>query len=302
MFNFLKIGMIFLAAILATPSFAVVNILATTPEWGALANEIGGDKVKVYVATTALQDVHHVEARPSLVASARNADLLIATGAELEVGWLPVLQRESGNGKIQAGSPGYFEAAQQVPLLDVPSSVDRSMGDVHPFGNPHIHLDPHNLLKVGEALSKRLGEIDVANKDGYATRNKAFQERMTLAMSKWEVQAAPLKGLPVVVYHKDQEYLLHWLGMKEVGALEPKPGVQPTTGHLFDLLQRLQKDPAKVILQNAYNDPKPGKWLAERSKIPVATLPYTVGGSKEAKDLFALFDDTIAKLLATIKQ
>ena len=302
MFNFLKIGMIFLAAILATPSFAVVNILATTPEWGALANEIGGDKVKVYVATTALQDVHHVEARPSLVASARNADLLIATGAELEVGWLPVLQRESGNGKIQAGSPGYFEAAQQVPLLDVPSSVDRSMGDVHPFGNPHIHLDPHNLVKVSEALSKRLGEIDPANKDSYAARGKAFQERVTVAIGKWEVQAAPLKGLPVVVYHKDQEYLLHWLGMREVGSLEPKPGVQPTTGHLSDLLQRLQKDPAKVILQNAYNDPKPGKWLAERSKIPVATLPYTVGGSKEAKDLFALFDDTITKLLATIKQ
>lgn len=301
MLKWLKTMLALILIALAWPAAAVVSVLATAPEWGALANEIGGDKVKVYTATTALQDVHRVEARPSLVAGARNADLLIATGADLEVGWLPILQRESGNAKIQVGATGFFEASQHVRLLEVPSSVDRSLGDVHPFGNPHILLDPHNIARVGEALAKRLGEIDNANKETYDARNKVFQERMAQAIPKWEAQAAPLKGVPVVVYHKDQEYLLHWLGMKEVGALEPKPGVQPTTGHLSDLLQRLQKEPAKVILQNAYNDPKPAKWLSERSKIPTATLPYTVGGSKEAKDLFALFDDTITKLLAAIK-
>ena len=287
--------------VFASPSFAALNILATTPEWGALATEIGGDKVSVYIATTALQDVHHVEARPSLMARARNADLLVATGADLEVGWLPVLQRESGNSKIQIGSLGFFEAAQQVRLLDVPVSVDRSMGDVHPFGNPHILLDPRNIARVGNALTKRLSGIDMANKEVYETRNKAFQERMSQAIPQWEAKAAPLKGTPVVVYHKDQEYLLNWLGLREVGSLEPKPGVPPSTGHLTDLLQRLQKEPAKVILINAYNDPKPATWLAERTKIPVVTLPYTVGGSKEAKDVFGLFDDTIARLLAGIK-
>ena len=288
--------------VFASPSFAALNILATTPEWGALATEIGGDKVNVYVATTALQDVHRVEARPSLMARARNADLLIATGADLEVGWLPVLQRESSNSKIQIGNLGYFEAAQAVRLLDVPASVDRSMGDIHPFGNPHILLDPHNIARVGNALTKRLSGIDSASKEVYEARNKAFQERMSKAMAQWETKAAPLKGTPVVVYHKDQEYLLNWLGLREVGSLEPKPGVPPSTGHLTDLLQRLQKEPAKVILINAYNDPKPATWLAERAKIPVVTLPYTVGGSKEANDLFGLFDDTIAKLLAGIKQ
>jgi zinc/manganese transport system substrate-binding protein len=302
MWQWLKAVLIVGLASAAGPATAVVNVLATTPEWAALTSEIGGDKVNVYVATTALQDVHRVEARPSLMARARNADLLVATGADLEVGWLPVLQRESGNRKIQIGSLGFFEAAQEVRLLDVPASVDRSMGDIHPFGNPHILLDPRNIARVGAALTKRLSGIDSANKEVYEARNKAFQERMSQAIAQWEAKAAPLKGTPVVVYHKDQQYLLNWLGLREVGSLEPKPGVPPSTGHLTDLLQRLQKEPAKVILINAYNDPKPAMWLAERTKIPVATLPYTVGGSKEAKDLFGLFDDTIARLWAGIKQ
>ena len=288
--------------VFASPSFAALNILATTPEWGALATEIGGDKVSVYIATTALQDVHRVQARPSLMARARNADLLVATGADLEVGWLPVLQRESGNSKIQIGSRGFFAAANEVRLLDVPVSVDRSMGDVHPFGNPHIHLDPRNLTRVAGALAQRLGEIDSANKPSFDARNKSFQERMTEAIKRWEATAAPLKGIPVVVHHQDQKYLLYWLGMKEVAALESKPGIPPSTGHLSDLLQAMQREPAKLILHSAYNDPKPSAWLAERSKIPSVTLPYTVGGSKEAKDLFGLFDDTIARLLAGIKR
>jgi zinc/manganese transport system substrate-binding protein len=301
MWQWIKAILIVGLASAALPASAVLNVLATTPEWGALASEIGGDKVNVYMATTALQDVHRVEARPSLVARARSADLLVATGAELEVGWLPILQRESGNGKIQVGSPGLFEAAQAVKLLDVPTSVDRSMGDVHPFGNPHIHLDPRNLLRVANALTQRLGEIDAANKQTFETRNKSFQDRMSEAIKRWETVAAPLKGLPVVVHHQDQKYLLKWLGMKEVAALESKPGVPPSTGHLSDLLQAMQREPAKLILHSAYSDPKPSAWLAERSKIASITMPYTVGGSKEAKDLFGLFDDTLAKLLAGIK-
>jgi zinc/manganese transport system substrate-binding protein len=294
---------VILSSLLAmtSASFAAINILATTPEWGALATEIGRDKVNVYVATTALQDVHHVEAKPSLVARARSADLVIATGVELEVGWLPVLQRESGNGKIQDGSRGYFEAARGLTLLDVPASIDRSMGDVHAFGNPHVHLDPRNLIRIASALTQRLGQIDSANKANFDARNKSFQERMTEAIKRWETIAGPLKGLPVVVHHQDQRYLLHWLGMKEVAALEPKPGIPPSAGHLSELLQSLQREPAKMILRSAYNDPKPSTWLAERSKIAAVNLPYTVGGSKQANDLFGLFDDTIARLLAGIK-
>ncbi len=283
-------------------SFAAINILATTPEWGSLATEIGGDKVSVYVATTAFQDVHQIEAKPSLVARARNADLVIANGADLEAGWIPILQRESGNRKIQEGGLGYFEATRGLNLLDVPTSVDRSLGDVHALGNPHVHLDPHNLLKVAAALTQRLGEIDSANKVMFEARNQSFQARISEAIKRWESIATPLKGLPVVVHHQDQKYLLHWLGLKEVASLESKPGIPPSTGHLSDLLQSLQREPAKLILRGGYNDPKPSNWLAQRSKIPIVTLPFTVGGSKEAKDLFGLFDDTIAKLLAGIKQ
>lgn len=302
MLHLIRSTILVLPLVMTTTAFAAINILATTPEWGALAAEIGGDKVNVYVATTAMQDVHHIEAKPSLVARARSADLVIATGAELEIGWLPVLQRESGNRKIQEGTPGYFEAARVLNLLDVPAVADRSMGDVHPYGNPHVHLDPRNLTRVATALTQRFGEIDATDKATFEARNKSFQERMSEAIKRWEALAAPLKGLPVVVHHQDQKYLLYWLGMKDVASLESKPGIPPSTGHLSDLLQSMQKEPAKMILRSAYQDPKPSAWLAERSKIPAVTLPYTVGGSKEAKDLFGLFDDSISRLLAGSKQ
>src|SRR5688572_28411716 len=151
----------------AFPAAAQINVFATVPEWGALAQELGGEKVKVYTATTALQDPHHIEARPSLIARARGADLMVCTGAQLEVGWLPLLQTQSGNARIQLGRPGYFEAANFVAKLEVPQVLDRSLGDVHPAGNPHIHLDPYNIVRVAEALSERLVALDAANGDHY---------------------------------------------------------------------------------------------------------------------------------------
>src|SRR3982751_6284397 len=144
------------------PASAAMKVLATTSDWGALTRELGGERVDVYVATTALQDVHRVEAKPSLVARARTADLLVATGAELEIGWLPVLIQESGNSRIQPGTAGYFEAASALRLLEVPSKVDRSMGDIHPLGNPHVQLDPHNILAVAHALSAKLAQLEPA--------------------------------------------------------------------------------------------------------------------------------------------
>ena len=297
----------FLAALAVTlvttalPSAATLNIFACEPEWAALAQELGGDKVKVSSATSALQDVHHVEARPSLIARARNADLLVCTGAELEIGWLPLLLSQSGNRRIQPGQPGYFEAAAFVTKIEVPQLVDRSQGDVHPAGNPHIQLDPQNIARIGEALAARLSQLDAANADTYKTRAAAFQKKWYESMQKWEAQAAPLKGVAVIVYHKDLSYLLRWLGMRDLASLEPKPGVPPTTGHLSDLLAKLQREPAKMILRSAYADPKAAAWLSERAKIPVVMLPYTVGGSESAKDLFGLFDDSIQRLLAGLK-
>jgi len=283
------------------PAHAALRVLATTPEWAELTHELGGDKVDVYAATSAFQDVHRVEAKPSLVARARNADLVVAAGAELEVGWLPILLRESGNGRIQPGTPGYFEATSVLHLLEIPSSVDRSMGDIHPLGNPHAHLDPHNIALVATALTARLMAIDSANAKLYEARGADFQARWKTAMARWEQQAAPLKDMPVVVIHRDQVYLCHWLGLRELAAIEPKPGVPPSSSYLAELVTKLSAAPPKMILRNAYNDSKAVDWLSERIHAPVVLLPYSVGGTPAAKDLFRLFDDTINRLTGVTK-
>jgi zinc/manganese transport system substrate-binding protein len=294
-------GILVVAAFYSTSTWAALSVFACTPEWGSLAKELGGDKASVYVATTALQDPHRIEARPSLIARARSADLMVCTGAELEVGWVPLLQTQSGNAKIQAGQPGYFEAAGAVPLIEKPARLDRAMGDVHAEGNPHIHLDPRNIEKVAAALGERMASLDPREAAYYRARQKAFLERWRQASARWEKQAAPLRGTPVVVYHRDLSYLVAWLGMREVGSLEPKPGLPPTTAHLSELLAQLRKTEAKMVVRSAYNDPRAGEWLAQRAKVRSVVLPYTVGGTEQAKDLFGLYDDTIARLLAAVK-
>ena len=267
------------------------------PSGARSPTELGGDKVNVYTATNALQDPHHVEAKPSLIARARSADLVVATGAELEIGWLPLVTQQAGNPKIQPGKPGYFEAAAFVPLLEKPARLDRSEGDVHPGGNPHIQTDPRNIARVAGPLAARLAELDPANAAYYQARYKAFADRWSAAIANWEKQAAPLKGAPIVVQHKAFTYLEVWLGLNEVAALEPKPGVEPTTAHLTDVLATLQRQPVKMVIRAAYQSDRASQWIAERAKINAVMLPFTVGGDDAAKDLYGLFDDTIARLL-----
>lgn len=280
---------------------AALNVFACEPEWGALVQELGGDKVNVFTATNAMQDVHHIEAKPSLVAQLRKADLLVCTGSELEIGWLPVLLRQSGNANVVAGKSGNFEAAHYVRMLEIPSRLDRADGDVHAGGNPHIQTDPRNIAKVGDALAQRLAEIDLPNAAFYQARHKDFAERWQEAMKRWGVQAAPLKGLAIVVQHKGFPYLEDWLGLREVATLEPKPGVEPTSSHLSEVLAQLQRQPAKMVIRASYNSDRPSQWLSEKAKIPAVALPFTVGGSDRAKDLFSLFDDTVQRLLDAAK-
>lgn len=287
--------------LLAQPAGAALRVLACEPEWSALVQELAGDKVSVSSATTALQDVHHIEARPSLIARARNADLVVCTGSDLEAGWLPPLLRQSGNAHIQPGAPGYLETSQFVPRLEIPRLLDRSQGDIHAAGNPHIHLDPRNIAKVAQVLRDRLAQLDPANAGVYGARSAAFLARWDAAIRRWEAEAAPLQGLSMVVYHKNMAYLNAWLGLREAGSLEPRPGVPPTTAHLAGLVARMQAAPAKVIVYAAYNNPQAAEFLSSRTGIPAVMLPYTVGGSDRAKDLFGLFDDTLARLLAVPK-
>src|SRR5215469_7715254 len=209
----------------ASPASAKLNVFACEPEWAALSTALGGEDVEVFTATTARQDPHQVQARPVLISRLRSADLAVCTGAELEIGWMPVLLRQSSNAKVQPGAPGYFEATQQVKLLEVPTRLDRAEGDIHPQGNPHIQGDPRNMQIIAAALAKRLAAIDPAHAAGYTQRGKMFDDKLAQAMQGWQREAAPLKGLNVVIYHKEWIYLMNWLGMHEVGTIEPKPGV-----------------------------------------------------------------------------
>lgn len=298
--NFLST--LFIVATLAFAQHAAaLDIFACEPEWGALAQELGGDRVSIYVATNALQDPHQVQAKPSLLARARRAQLVVCTGAELEIGWLPIVLRQSGNSAVQPGKPGYFEAGGFVQKLEVPTRLDRAEGDVHAAGNPHIQTDPRNIGRVATALAQRLAEVDPSNAAYYQTRYRDFAPRWEAAIKHWEKQAAPLKGVTVVVQHKGFPYLEHWLGLREVAALEPKPGVEPTSAHLTEVLEQLQREPAKMILRAAYSDGRASEWLAGRARIPEVALPYTVGGNDKAKDLFSLFDDTVQQLLGALK-
>ena len=284
----------------AAPRAEAFAAFACEPEWGSLLHELGGDAVQVDVATSALQDVHVIEAKPSLIAKVRRADLVVCTGADLEIGWLPQLIRQAGNAKVASGA-GYFLASDQIVTLEKPSSLDRSEGDIHPQGNPHFQLDPNRVLAIAKALAARLAQLDPAHAADYRKHLDDFSARWTAAIPVWLAKAAPLKGRKVVVHHLSWVYLLTWLGMEQVGALEPKPGVPPTSAHLASLIDITKNSNTLAIIRAAYQDPKPGDWLAERTGVPAVTLPFTVGGDDKAKDLFGLMDSTIDKLLAVAK-
>lgn len=288
-----------IAALLSLPAHAL-EVFATVPEWAALAKEIGGGRVNAFAATHALQDPHHIEARPSLIARARRAELVVATGADLEVGWLPVVLRESANPRIQPGRPGHFEAFRFVAMLEVPKvseRLDRAEGDIHAAGNPHIQTDPRNILRVAEALARRMGEVDPGGAEAYRAGFKAFEGRWREALARWERSAAPLRGQPVVVQHRAFPYLIDWLGLRELATLEPKPGVEPSAGHLSRIVAQTAKQKPRLVLRAAYDNSRPAEWFGKQAGVPVAVLPFTVGGSERAGDLFSLFDDTIERLL-----
>ncbi|HEU0203789.1 MAG TPA: zinc ABC transporter substrate-binding protein [Burkholderiaceae bacterium] len=288
-------------AMLAARAVAALNVFACEPEWAALAVELGGDQVNVYSATTGLQDAHRVEAKPSLLARARNADLAVCTGAELETGWLPVVLREAGNAQIQPGRPGYFEAAQVITLLEKPTRLDRAEGDVHAAGNPHIQTDPRNIARVAEALAQRLAQLAPAQAGYFEARHRAFADRWQAAIRNWEARAAPLAGRAIVVQHRAFPYLQQWLRLREVAALEPKPGIEPSVAYLSQVLAQLKREPAQMVVCAAYQNDRPARWIAERAKVPVVILPFTVGGTPRAKDLYGLFDDTIDRLLEAVR-
>ncbi len=289
------------ALIFSASSQATLNVLACEPEWAALVKELGGEKLTVYSATTSKQDPHYIQARPSLIAKARRADLLICTGAELEVGWLPLLIRKAANSKIQPGNSGHFFAADFVNKLNVPQHLDRRHGDVHAEGNPHIHTGPENILRVAVELKKRLIQIDASNQAFYQKKFDIFEKRWLLSMERWKQQVVVLKEVEIVTHHEYWTYLNEWAGMHKLATLEPMPGVSPSSSHLVSLKKRMVDKDVKMIIHAAYVNDMAATWLSERSGVPVVSLAATVDFQK-GESLTTWFDGVIEKLVAAVNK
>ena len=287
-------------AVLPSPAIAEVRVLACEPEWAALAEAIGGGDVVVHSATHGRQDAHYVRARPSLIAKVRRADVLFCSGAELESGWLPVLMQRGARHVIQPGQPGHIMAADHVAVLDRPETIDRSHGDVHPSGNPHVHLDPRNIEILASELVRRLERIDPDNADAYRSRLASFRADWAAAMEGWRSRVASLQGMKVVVYHEAWAYLLRWAGLTRVASLEALPGIPPSASHLQDVLEQSRGAGAEAILRAPYEPRDASDWFSARTGIPVVELPFTVGGHPQAGDLVSLFDITL-KLLEEVR-
>ena len=293
----LKLCLLSVALLLSSmPAFADLNVFACEPHWAALVKAIGGEHVHVTSATGAYNDPHYIQARPSLIARMRRADLLVCNGAQLEIGWLPVLLRQGDNERVQPGQPGNLDASRYVHLRQIPTSVDRSLGDIHPDGNPHIQTSPRNIAALAPELLKRMVALDPADAAYYQQHYQDFITRFNAAMAKWEQEAAPLKGMKIIVYHDGWVYMQHWLGLDVVGYLEPKPGIPPSPSHLARLLTQVKGGQVQGIIYTPYEDEQAPQWLSQRTGIPVALIPDTVGADNDP-DLFSFYELMVSQLL-----
>ncbi|EHH2448707.1 zinc ABC transporter substrate-binding protein [Vibrio vulnificus] len=281
--------------LLSMPSIAGLNVFVCQPDWADLVRQHAPD-ARIYSATTAMQDPHYVQARPSLIAQMRRADLVVCSGAELEIGWLPELQRQSRNPKVQNGQTGLLWVSDYVQMLDKHEQVDRAMGDVHAHGNPHVQFALADMPAVSRALADRLALIDPDNQSLYKGMGVKFRHAWQKRLSVWREQARPLRGMQVVGYHQTYRYLYAWLGIEQVADLEPKPGLPPTMAHLQKLNQ-LDLSQVSGIVYSSHQPVDSANWLAQRSQLPIVQLAQSVGGRAQASDLIALIDDSIAQLL-----
>ena len=272
-----------------------VKIFACEPEWASLSEEIGGNLVDVYSATNEFQDPHYVKAKPSLIAKVRKADFLFCTGSSLEVGWLPVLLEKSGNSKIQPGQLGHFLATDSIDLKQKNVGADRSMGDVHPEGNPHIHLNPYYIAKVAKLFSERLQKIAPSKANTFKQNETSFLKKWNNTITSWETKAKSLQNMKIITYHATWFYLMDWLKIEVVDKIEIKPGIKPTAKHLKSLIDKAKSNSVKGIIRTPFDSAKSSKWLTKKTKIPNKVITYTVG--KNSKDLFSLFDNILKELL-----
>jgi ABC-type Zn uptake system ZnuABC Zn-binding protein ZnuA len=294
-----------LAALLAAPgAFAQkLKVVTTLADLASLTNEVGGDRVEVTAIAKGYQDPHFVEPKPSFLLLLRNADLLEVIGLELEIGWLPPLMEQSRNPRIQVGTKGYLDVSNGVEILDRPTaSVNRSMGDVHPMGNPHYWLDPANAVRIAIQIEQRLAELRPADAPYFAQRLNAFKVKINEANKRWVAEMAPYRGAKIVTYHNSWPNFAKHFGLNVVGYIEPKPGVPPSPSHSFELINLMKQQDVKVICMEPYFDQKDPLFIASKTGAKVVVLYPSVGGGKSGTDdYFQLFDTNIANLIKALK-
>ena len=293
-----------LAALLGSvaPARAQLNVVTATQDLAAIAQEVGGDKIKITSLAKGYQDPHSVEAKPSFVLTLNKADLLIVVGRDLEQGWLPPLVTQSRNARIHPGSSGYLDPSQGAKILELPTGqITRAMGDVHPMGNPHYWLDPENGRRIARAIKDKLSQMDAANAAFYAQREADFGRRLSEAQQRWRTLMAPYKGLKVVTYHRSWANFVDAFGLDVVGYVEPKPGIPPTPQHTLDVINAMKAQNIKIILVEPYFDLKTPNSIAAKTGAQVVVMTPSVGGVPEASDYLKLFDTNLAKLIEAIK-
>ena len=279
-----------------------LKIVATTEDLGSIAREVAGDKATVESLSRGYQDPHFVEAKPSFVLKLNKADLLIAVGRELEIGWLPPLVTQARNAKIQPGADGYLDASLTAHILELPTGqITRAMGDVHPSGNPHYWLDPENGKRIAKAVADKLGALDHANAAYYAGRAADFDKRVTAAEGRWTGMMAPYKGTKVVTYHRSWPNFAERFGLAVIGYVEPKPGIPPSPSHTIDVINAMKQQNVKIIMVEPYFDLKTPNSIARETGGKVLVMPPSVGGEKEITDYIALFDYDLKLLTDAIK-
>ena len=279
-----------------------LNVVTTTQDMASIAQEVGGDKIKVTALAKGYQDPHFVEAKPSFVLILNKANLLIVVGRDLEIGWLPPLITQSRNAKIQPGAEGYLDPSNSAKILDMPTgAITRAEGDVHPLGNPHYWLDPGNGARIAKAIEAKLAAMDAPNAAYYAQREEDFEKRLTAAQQRWKAQMAPYKGVKVVTYHKSWTNFADAFGVNVIGYVEPKPGIPPTPQHTLDVINAMKAQNAKIIMVEPYFDTKTPNSIASNTGGKVLIMPPSVGGVAQEGDYFKLFDYDINLLIEAIK-
>jgi ABC-type Zn uptake system ZnuABC Zn-binding protein ZnuA len=290
------------ALLAAVPARAGLKVVASTEDLAALAREVGGDRIKLDFIARGYQDPHFVEAKPSFILKLNGADLLIAVGRELEIGWLPPLVLQSRNARIQQGARGYLDASLTARILEIPTiQITRAMGDVHPAGNPHYWLDPGNGRRIAAAIRDKLSELDPANAAHFAERYADFDRRLHEGEKRWDARMAPYKGLKIVTYHRSWPNFTERFGLDVIGYVEPRPGIPPSPRHTLDLIQEMKRQGVKLVLVEPYFDLKTPESIGRETGARVLVMPPSVGGEKGITDYIKLFDHGIEHLVSAIQ-